>query len=44
MKRAILAVLFTPLLIATMLTGAVVLGALIVIARKKSRRIRSGSG
>ena len=40
-RRTILSVLFTPVTLATLLAGAVVLGALIVIARRKSRALRA---
>jgi hypothetical protein len=39
-KRAILSVLFTPVTLATLVAGAFVFGALIVIARRKSRALK----
>jgi hypothetical protein len=38
-KRAIASILFTPVTFATLLAGAVVFGALIFIARKRSRAL-----
>jgi hypothetical protein len=38
-KRAIVSVLFTPVTLATLVAGAFVFGALIIIARRKSRAL-----
>jgi hypothetical protein len=38
-KRAIASILFTPVTVATILAGAVVFGALIFIARRRSRAL-----
>jgi hypothetical protein len=39
-KRTLLSVLFAPLTVATLVAGAVVLGTLILLARRRSRALR----